>query len=216
MVGGPQQNSRAHQNLVAASLTSGLITAQDGNIQRRKNFKLIQYRRTNLTLPHHNLARRTDGELRLWKRAYQRRSPISLNSEMESWGYFASDWKAQVVLACITCENVVLLTTKPEILRKKAQTTNLFLPTVCLSCENNERMAGTGSATPLWTSLCISHNIIRTWQPFLEIRAFLEGELFTPTTKVKLAQRDEVRDKVGSEYITSIPACRKNFMLWGS
>jgi hypothetical protein len=31
MVGGPQQNSRAHQNLVAASLTSGLITAQDGN-----------------------------------------------------------------------------------------------------------------------------------------------------------------------------------------
>jgi hypothetical protein len=190
MVGGPQQNSRAHQNLVAASLTSGL-----------KNFKLIQYRRTNLTLPHHNLARRTDGELRLWKRAYQRRSPISLNSEMESWGYFASDWKAQVVLACITCENVVLLTTKPEILRKKAQTTNLFLPTVCLSCEKDERMAGTGSATALWTSLSISHNIIRTWQPFLEMRAFLEGELFTPTTKVKLAQRDEVRDKVGYEYI---------------
>jgi hypothetical protein len=39
------------------------------------------------------------------------------------------------------------------------------------------------------------------WQPFLEMSAFLEGELFAPKTKVTLVQRDEVRDKVGSNYI---------------
>jgi hypothetical protein len=43
-----------------------------------------------------------------------------------------------MVLACITCENVVLLTTKDEVLRNK----DLFLPTVCVSCENDERMMG--------------------------------------------------------------------------
>ena len=61
--------------------------------------------------------------------------------------------------------------------------------------------SGIGSATALWTSLSISHNIIRMWQPFFEMSAFLEGELFAPKTKVKLVQRDEVRDKVGSDYI---------------
>lgn len=114
------------------------------------------------------------------------------------------DWNAHVVLACIACENVVLLTTKAEILREKAQTNNLFLPTVCVSCEKDEMMAGgIGSATALWTSLSISHNIIRTWQPFLEMKAFLEGELavLTKKAKVKLVKCDEVRDKVGSDYI---------------
>jgi len=126
---------------------------------------------------------------------------------MENWTYSSPDWKAYIVLACITCENVVLLSTKPEILEKKAQTTNLFLPTVCVLCEKDERMSGAvgsngiGYATALWTSLSISHNIIRMWQPFLEMSAFLEGELLAPKTKVKLVQRDEVRDKVESNYI---------------
>ena len=106
-----------------------------------------------------------------------------------------------MVLACITCENVVLLTTKGKVL---ANYKDLFLPTVCVSCENDERMmgnSGIGSATALWTSLSISHNIIRMWQPFLAMKAFLEGGLSEPTTKVKLEQRDEVRDKLGSNYM---------------
>jgi hypothetical protein len=106
-----------------------------------------------------------------------------------------------MVLACITCENVVLLTTKDG---GFAKTTDLFLPTVCVSCEKDERMSGSsgvGSATALWTSLSISHSIIRTWQPFLAMKAFLEGGLSEPTTKVKLVQRDEVRDKVRSKYM---------------
>jgi hypothetical protein len=39
------------------------------------------------------------------------------------------------------------------------------------------------------------------WQPFLEMRAFLEGLLSAPTISVNLVQRDEVRDKAGSDYI---------------
>jgi hypothetical protein len=64
-----------------------------------------------------------------------------------------------MVLACITCENVVLLTTKGKVL---ANYKDLFLPTVCVSCENDERMmgnSGIGSATALWTSLSISRSI---------------------------------------------------------
>jgi hypothetical protein len=105
-----------------------------------------------------------------------------------------------MVLACITCENVVLLTTKDEVLRDK----DLFLPTVCVSCEKDKRImgnSGIGSATALWTSLSISHSIIRMWQPFLTMKAFLEGELSEPTTKVRLVQRDEVTDKLGSNYM---------------
>jgi hypothetical protein len=125
---------------------------------------------------------------------------------MNTWTN-SSDWTAHIALACITCKNVVLLKTKAEILQEKAQTTNLFLPTVCISCEKDERIrgavgsSGIGSATALWISLSISHNIIRMWQPFLEMSAFLEGELFVPKTKVILVQCNEVRDKVGSDYI---------------
>jgi hypothetical protein len=78
---------------------------------------------------------------------------------MENWTYSSPNWKAHIVLACITCENVVLLTTKPEILREKVQTTNLFLPTVCVLCEKDEwmsgalRSSGIGSATAMWTLL---------------------------------------------------------------
>ena len=39
------------------------------------------------------------------------------------------------------------------------------------------------------------------WQPFLEMRAFLEGLLSALTRSVNLVQRDEVRDKAESDYI---------------
>jgi hypothetical protein len=56
--------------------------------------------------------------------------------------------------------------------------------------------SGLGSATALWTSLSI-----RMWQPFLAMKDFLKGGLSEPATKVKLVQRDEVRDKLGSNYM---------------
>jgi hypothetical protein len=126
---------------------------------------------------------------------------------MENWIISSTDRKkAHIVLACITCENVVLFTAEAEILREKGKTMDLFLPTVCLSCEKDERMSGAvgssgGYATTLWTSLSISYGMIRMWQPFLAMNAFLGGELSVPTTKVKLVQYDEVRDMVGSDYI---------------
>lgn len=89
---------------------------------------------------------------------------------MENW--HTSPWKAHIVLACITCENIALLKTKAEILEKKGPSINVFLPTVCVSCEKDE-MRGFGKSG--MGSLSISHNIIRMWQPFLEMSAFLEG-----------------------------------------
>ena len=82
---------------------------------------------------------------------------------------------------------------------------NLFLPTFCVSGEKDESRKlvfgkiGIGSAAAMRTSLSISYGIIRTWQPFSAMKALLGGELSVPTTKVKLVQRDEVRDMVGSE-----------------
>jgi hypothetical protein len=82
---------------------------------------------------------------------------------MKNWD--TSDWKAHIVQACISCKNVVVLTTEPEILQEKEQMTNLFLPTVCVLCEKGGRMAigfgksGIGSATALWTSLLIGYKI---------------------------------------------------------
>jgi hypothetical protein len=119
---------------------------------------------------------------------------------MENW-ISSTDRKVYIVLACITCKNVVLLTTKGEVL---ANYMDLFLPTVCLSYENDERIIESsriGSASALWTSLSISYSIIQIWQPFLAIKAFLEGELSEPIIKVKLVQCNKVRDKLGSNYI---------------
>ena len=53
----------------------------------------------------------------------------------------------------------------------------------------------------MWTSLLISCGIIQTWEPFSVIKAFLGGELSIPTTKVKLVQRDKVKDIVESDYM---------------
>jgi len=108
------------------------------------------------------------------------------------------------VLACITYKNVVVFTAEAEIMQKKRKTIDLFLPMVCISYKGDERrkiLPFVKSATAIWTSLSISYGIIRMWQPFLAINAFLEGELSVPTTKVKLVQRNKVRDMVGSDYI---------------
>lgn len=123
---------------------------------------------------------------------------------MENWIISSTDRKAHIVLACITCENVVLLTAETEILREQqGKTMDLFLPTVCMSCEEDERrkVLPLGKSTAMWTSLSISHNMIRPWQPFSAMNALLGGELCIPLTKVKLVRRGEVRDMVGSDYV---------------
>jgi hypothetical protein len=118
---------------------------------------------------------------------------------MENWIISSPESKARIVLACITCENVVLLTTKDEILREMRQALSLFLPTVCLSCKKDGEMIY--GKTTMWISLSISYNIIRMWQPFLAMKAFLGGELSMSPTAVNLVQHDEVRDMVRSNYV---------------
>ena len=74
-----------------------------------------------------------------------------------------------MVLACITCENVVLFTAEAEILREKGKTMKLWHNSDVAAFLGNERFPGRGA-------VCAND----------------EGQL---------VQRDEVRDKVGSDYI---------------
>jgi hypothetical protein len=91
---------------------------------------------------------------------------------------FIFEWKSHIVLACITCENVILLSrtgNDQKVARRTCRnvmqlittdldprkfddgTANLLLPTVCSSCD--------GAAAS--TSLLISRNSMQTWQPYL-------------------------------------------------
>lgn len=122
------------------------------------------------------------------------------------------EWKSHIVLACITCEKVILFTTEDEDLRAKAfdnGTVNLFLPTVCFSCDKAERKKVADGKSDkeitmtMWTSLSISRDFIQTWQPYLAMKAFLEGILSTsksPESSVSLVQRDNIRDMIGPHY----------------
>jgi hypothetical protein len=68
---------------------------------------------------------------------------------------------------------------------------NLFLPTVCASC----------ARALLWISLLISRGFIETWQPYLAMRAFLEGDLSMPGSSISLVHREKVVEFIGSKYI---------------
>jgi hypothetical protein len=90
-------------------------------------------------------------------------------------------WESHIVLACITCEKVILLTTEVE--GYDNQTVNLFLPRVCFSCEKDERKKVADSKSDkeismaMWTSLSMSWDMIRMWQPYFAMNAYLEGDL---------------------------------------
>jgi hypothetical protein len=122
------------------------------------------------------------------------------------------DWTTHVVLACITCEAVSLLT-RPNNTQRAAReasrkfmqlipvdpstdqsiidrTVNLFLPTVCRSCN--------GSAS--WTSISISRNLIDIWQPFLAMRAFLEADLSIFGSSISVVDHAEVIRIASSDY----------------
>jgi hypothetical protein len=126
---------------------------------------------------------------------------------MEDWNS-SIHWKSYIVLTCITCEKVVLLTIKDEILRAMENeiTINVFLPTVCFSCEKDERKkvacrkSDKEITMAMWTSLSISHHIIRMWEPYNSMKSFLHGQLSLPERKVSLVQRDRVRDAIESNY----------------
>jgi hypothetical protein len=68
---------------------------------------------------------------------------------------------------------------------------NPFLPTVCSSCDRPTS----------WTSLLISRGIIETWQPYLAMNAFLEGDLLIIGSSISLVHRDKVTEIIGSDYM---------------
>jgi hypothetical protein len=125
---------------------------------------------------------------------------------------FTFDWKSHIVLACITCQNVILFT-KPDGSAEEARKTleeirtmlkvdldqrnmddaivNLFLPTICSSCDELSS----------WTSMSISKEILEIWEPFLAVKAFLEGWLSMIGSPIRLVHRDKIVKFMGSRYI---------------
>jgi len=122
------------------------------------------------------------------------------------------EWKSHIVLACITCEKVILFT-KPDKDQKAARKTsqkfrqlitnefdprkfddeivNVFLPTVCSSCD--------GAAS--WTSLPISRSFMQTWQPYLAMKACLEEDLSMIGSSISLVHREKVTEITSSGYM---------------
>jgi hypothetical protein len=127
------------------------------------------------------------------------------------------EWKSHIVLACITC-SIVRLLTKIDKHQAHAYLTcqsviqfvfevynspmppsddkpiNMFIPTVCPSCDKEHS----------WTSLSISGHLLKSWQPYLLMHSFLNGDLamlsfnenMIQSTPIKLMHWEDVRSHV--------------------
>lgn len=122
------------------------------------------------------------------------------------------DWALNIVLACITCERVILLT-KPNEDQRAAQTAfnsviqsmpvqynqvkrgdkpfNIFLPTVCSSCD--------GAVS--WKSLSINKSFMATWQPYLAMSTFLEGDLSMLGSTISLVRFERIMSIIAPDYV---------------
>jgi hypothetical protein len=118
-------------------------------------------------------------------------------------------FKSHIVLACITCEKVILFTETHKDWREARKATqrvmqlisaklgiandifNLFLPTTCSSC----------SRVASWKSLSISRNMMELWQPYLAMKAFLEGDLSLVGLPMSLVHCKDVKETAGSNCV---------------
>jgi len=127
---------------------------------------------------------------------------------------FTGIWDSHIVLACMTCEEVVLLSREDEdreagrkplgkvidllplelidedYQENRAIIVSLFLPTICTSC----------SKYSTWRTFSISRSFVETWQPYLALRAFLEGDLSLLGTLISVVHCADVKNAVGSSY----------------
>jgi len=100
----------------------------------------------------------------------------------------------------------LLITTEEKCLRVEDhddRASNLFLPTVCSTCESDEkelakREGDKEISTTTWTSISISWGMMMLWQPHVGMQAYLEGDLTIQKPKVSLVQRDKIKDMVKS------------------
>jgi hypothetical protein len=119
-------------------------------------------------------------------------------------------WKSRIVVACITCERVVLFTAMEGSLEMEGydELSHIFLPTVCFSCEKDERArtaVGKDSKETSMPSIALSPNMLWAWQPFLTMLEYLEGELSLLSSKqpgsVAVLHRDKIKELIKPEYI---------------
>jgi hypothetical protein len=125
------------------------------------------------------------------------------------------DWESHIVLACMTCEEVLLLSRK-KMNREEARTISgkvinlvplwlidfkygdipaiphrLFLPTVCFSCSEHSS----------WKTFTIRRSFVETWQPYLALRAFLDGDLSLLGSLISVVNCEDLKHAIGSSYM---------------
>lgn len=123
------------------------------------------------------------------------------------------EWKSHIVLVCVACEEVVLCTKTHESWTAACSASrtvmslipadpldtrkgddiivNLLLPTICSSCSKHAS----------WQSISLSRSLIETWQPYLAMRAFLEGDLSLLGSSISLVHSEDVRKMIGADYV---------------
>jgi len=121
-------------------------------------------------------------------------------------------WESHIVLACITCEKVILLSRTSEdletarailqdvtaLLQDESPSSgyrynldsifNLFLPTVCSSC----------SKSSSWKTLSMAGTLIETWQPYLAMCAFLGGDLSLLGSSIRMVHYEDINNVMGA------------------
>lgn len=128
---------------------------------------------------------------------------------------FTGRWKSHIVLACITCEEVILLSRTDEdrtaartplqkvinllpiqlaevdFRKNREMVASLFLLTVCSSCSKHSS----------WKTFSINRSFIETWQPYLALNAFLEGDISLLGSLISVVHCEDLKNAVGSSYI---------------
>lgn len=124
-------------------------------------------------------------------------------------------WESHIVLACMTCEEVVLLSRKDtdreaartplgkvidllplelidvDYQENRAIIDSLFLPTVCSSCSKHSS----------WKTFTIRRSYIEIWRPYLALSAFLDGDLSLLGSLISVVHCEDVKNAVGSSYM---------------
>jgi hypothetical protein len=76
-----------------------------------------------------------------------------------------------IVLACITCETVVLLTApRQDIFCDNGSVDNLFTPTICASCEPKDDSKS-------WSKISINKKLVVLWGPYLAMTGLAHSSL---------------------------------------
>ena len=122
--------------------------------------------------------------------------------------------KIYSVLACVTCESVVLFVADRHRHRERS-TPGLFYPTICAGCDEEQAYGKIGIAD--FQNVSLSKNLILFWEPYLAMSAFVSNlggsfnlELDEFEDKVLLQRRVEAGRSLSDYDVKSVKVNPRN------